>query len=233
MVIKDKIEEFLQSQADRKVFYEHEVKGILRELGMAVPKGIFIRRGKSIPADSGLSFPLVAKVVSSRITAKSDIGGVRLGIGNGDELRSAVAELSRLEDSEGVLVEEMAPPGFEVIVGGTVDATFGPIIMFGLGGIYVEVMKDVAFRAFPLTRHETMEMISQVHSYPLLLGVRGEKRKDIDAVADTVVKIGTILKNCKDISDIEVNPLVVYPQGEGVVAVDVRILLTASQEESL
>jgi acetyltransferase len=102
--------------------------------------------------------------------------------------------------------------------------------MFGLGGIYVEVMRDIAFRSFPLGQQETLKMISQIRSYPLLLGVRGEKRKDIETVADTINKVGTILQKCKDITDIEINPLVVYSQGEGVRAVDVRILLSKPQE---
>jgi acyl-CoA synthetase (NDP forming) len=105
--------------------------------------------------------------------------------------------------------------------------------MFGLGGIYVEVMKDVSFHAFPLSRNEALEMISKIRSYPLLLGVRGEKRKDIDAVADAIIKVGTILQKCPDITDIELNPLVAYSQGEGVKAVDVRILLSKSVEASI
>ncbi|HET6418914.1 MAG TPA: acetate--CoA ligase family protein [Geobacteraceae bacterium] len=212
MVIKDKIEEFLQSQADRKVFYEHEVKGILRELGMAVPKGIFIRSGKSIPADSGLSFPLVAKVVSSRITAKSDIGGVRLGIGNGDELRSAVAELSRLEDSEGVLVEEMAPPGFEVIVGGTVDATFGPIIMFGLGGLFVELFRDVAFALAPVDRGQAMWLMGETKGEKILKGYRGKPPLDENAVAGIIVTVSEVIATGL-VRAIDLNPVALYPSG--------------------
>ena len=212
MMIKDKIEEFLQSQADRKVFYEHEVKGILRELGMAVPKGIFIRSGKSIPADSGLSFPLVAKVVSSRITAKSDIGGVRLGIGNGDELRSAVAELSRLEDSEGVLVEEMAPPGFEVIVGGTVDATFGPIIMFGLGGLFVELFRDVAFALAPVDRGQAMWLMGETKGEKILKGYRGKPPLDENAVAGIIVTVSEVIATGL-VRAIDLNPVALYPSG--------------------
>jgi acetyltransferase len=101
--------------------------------------------------------------------------------------------------------------------------------MFGLGGIYVEVMKDIAFRAFPLGTSEAMKMISEIKTYPLLLGVRGEKRRDIDALADAVLKVGTVLNKFRDISDIEINPLVAYEHGDGVRAVDVRILLTGKE----
>jgi acyl-CoA synthetase (NDP forming) len=97
--------------------------------------------------------------------------------------------------------------------------------MFGLGGIYVEVMKDISFRAWPIDRGEAMAMIKEIRSYPLLLGVRGEERKDIDGVIDTILRVGALLAGCPAVSDIEVNPLVVYDQGHGVKAVDMRILL--------
>ncbi|HSW57999.1 MAG TPA: acetate--CoA ligase family protein, partial [Dehalococcoidales bacterium] len=131
---------------------------------------------------------------------------------------------------EGVEVCEMVRSEVETIVGARRDHSFGPTVMFGLGGIYVEVMRDIAFRSFPLGQQETLKMISQIRSYPLLLGVRGEKRKDIETVADTIIRVGTILQHCPDITDMEINPLVVYSQGEGVRAVDVRIILSEPQE---
>jgi acyl-CoA synthetase (NDP forming) len=126
---------------------------------------------------------------------------------------------------EGVELAEMVKPGTELIIGARRDATFGPIVMAGLGGIYVEVMKDVTFRSFPLDRKEVMNMIKEIRSYPLLLGVRGEEKKDIDGVADIIIKLGSLIKDCPLISDIEVNPLRVY-ESRGVKAVDVRILLS-------
>jgi acetyltransferase len=102
--------------------------------------------------------------------------------------------------------------------------------MFGLGGIYVEVMKDVAFRALPISRKEVMTMVKEIRGYPLLLGVRGEEKKDVDQVVDTIIKVGAILQKCAGISDIEINPLVVYEHGQGVKAVDVRVLLTNVKE---
>src|SRR5512135_1037881 len=156
MTIKDKIEDFLQSHPDRQVFLEHEVKDLLRGFGISTPRGMFIPRGDVPPAAVSLSYPLVAKLVSSAVSSKSDVGGVRLGIGNGDELWGAVAELSRMEQAEGVLVEEMAPPGFEVIVGGTVDITFGPVVMFGMGGFFVELFRDVAFAMAPGSREQAL-----------------------------------------------------------------------------
>jgi acetyltransferase len=121
---------------------------------------------------------------------------------------------------------EMVRPGAEMIVGGRRDPSFGPVVMTGMGGIYVEVLKDVSFRAAPLGRREVMEMIKETRSYPLLLGVRGEERKDIEGLIEAIIKVGAILRSCIGISDIEINPLVVYPSG--VRAVDVRVLLSTA-----
>jgi len=122
-------------------------------------------------------------------------------------------------------VAEMVKPGVETIIGARQDPSFGPVVMFGLGGIYVEVMKDVAFRAAPLGSRTAHSMIGEIRSYPLLLGVRGEKRKDIDAIADVAIRLGALAVRIREITDIEINPLVAYEHGEGVKAVDVRILL--------
>jgi acetyltransferase len=124
-----------------------------------------------------------------------------------------------------VEIAEMIKEGTEIIIGARRDRTFGPIVMVGLGGIYVEVLKDVSFRAFPLERQEVMNMIKEIRSYALLLGVRGEEARDIDALIETIIRIGYIIINCKEISDIEINPLMVYEQGRGAMAVDARILL--------
>jgi len=125
---------------------------------------------------------------------------------------------------------EMVSKGMETIIGARRDGTFGPIVMFGLGGIYVEVMKDVSFRALPIHRKEILAMMKEVRAYPLLLGVRGEEKRDLDAVVDTIIKVGTVLKKCDRISDLEINPLLVYEHGQGVKAVDVRILLARGKK---
>ncbi len=130
---------------------------------------------------------------------------------------------------EGIEVSEMVERGTELIVGAREDLAFGPIAMFGLGGIYVEVMKDVSFRAIPLSKQEAMRMMKETKAYPLLLGVRGEARKDIDAVVEAITRIGAVVRKCRGISDIEVNPLVAYEQGEGVNAVDARVLLNVKR----
>jgi acyl-CoA synthetase (NDP forming) len=124
----------------------------------------------------------------------------------------------------------MVHSGAEIIVGARKDNNFGPIIMCGLGGIYVEVMKDIAFRAARLNQQEIMKMITEIRSYPLLLGVRGENKKDIDSLIETIIIVESIIRKCRDITDIEINPVSVHDQGKGVQAVDVRILLSTVEE---
>jgi len=126
---------------------------------------------------------------------------------------------------EGVEVVEMVSAGVETIVGARQDPSFGPVVMIGLGGIYVEVMKDVSFRAAPVSRRAARDMIADLRSYPLLLGVRGESRKDIDAIADVIVILSQLIHACPEITDIEVNPLIAYDHGKGTRTVDMRILL--------
>jgi acyl-CoA synthetase (NDP forming) len=125
----------------------------------------------------------------------------------------------------GVEVSEMVRRGLELIVGARRDAGFGPIVMFGLGGIYVEVMKDISFRSVPLNRAEMLNMMAEIRAYPLLRGVRGEDPKDIDSVVNAILRVASAIRQCESITDIEINPLVAYEEGQGARAVDARILL--------
>jgi acyl-CoA synthetase (NDP forming) len=223
---------------NRTFLLASEAQEMMRAAGIPIPKSMIAHNlDEALRYAEEIGYPVVMKIVSKDIIHKSDAGGVALDLDNRNEVMDAyeaimhnVREYNPQAKIEGVEVDEMVQDEVETIVGARRDRAFGPTVMFGLGGIYVEVMRDIAFRAFPLGRSETMKMISQIRSYPLLLGVRGEKRKDIDTVADTIIRVGTILQKCKDITDIEINPLVVYSQGEGVRAVDVRILLSKPQE---
>jgi succinyl-CoA synthetase beta subunit len=171
--------------------------------------------------------------VSKDIIHKTDAGGIALDIENKEEVIDAFEAIMHSckrynPDAliEGIEIAEMVKPGAETIVGARQDNSFGPIVMFGLGGIYVEVMKDVVFRSFPLGGSEVMKMVAGIRSYPLLLGARGEAKKDIPKIADAIMRVGAILYKHREISDIEINPLIAYPEGEGVKALDARILLT-------
>ena len=206
----------------------------MRAAGILIPESTIAHSlDEAVKAAEGIGYPVVMKVVSRDILHKSDAGGVALDLVDKNEVIDAYQAILRncraykAEAAiDGVEVSAMVKAGTETIVGARRDSTFGPIIMFGLGGIYVEVMKDVAFRALPIDRKEVMSMVKQIRAYPLLLGVRGEEKKDVDSVVDTIIKVGTIIQKCKMISDIEINPLVVYENGKGVKAVDVRILIT-------
>ncbi len=218
----------------RKFLLAHEGQAVMRAARIPVPQTIITHTlDEAVRAAERIGFPVVMKVVSRDILHKSDAGGVALDLEDRNEVIDAYQAILRncrayKADAviDGVEVSEMVQMSTETIIGARRDGTFGPIIMFGLGGIYVEVMKDVAFRALPIHRKEVMSMVKQIRAYPLLLGVRGEEKKDVDSVVDTIIKVGAIIQKCPMITDIEINPLVVYENGKGVKAVDVRILIT-------
>jgi acyl-CoA synthetase (NDP forming) len=207
-------------------------------LGLSMPQSIVAHDlDEAVQAAEKIGYPVVMKVVSKDIIHKSDAGGVALDLLNKGEVIDAYQAIMRScrayrKDSliEGIEVMEMVRPGVETIIGARQDGAFGPIVMFGLGGIYVEVMKDVAFRAAPISRKEAYDMVSDIRAYPLLLGVRGEKRKDIDGIVEVAIRLSNLIDLCRDITDIEINPLVVYDHGDGVKAVDVRILFKDQRE---
>jgi len=221
----------------RRLLYSFEAQRIMDAVGIANPESNIARTLEEAVKFAGdIGYPVVMKVVSRDIVHKSDAGGVALDIDNKEEVADAYEAIlqncRRFKPDaqiEGIEVSQQVSPGVETIVGARRDLSFGPVVMFGLGGIYVEVMKDIAFRAFPLSRGEANRMISEIKTYPLLLGVRGEKRKDIDMLADAVLRVGTIIKKFPEISDIEINPLIAYEYGQGVKAVDVRILLSTQE----
>jgi acetyltransferase len=216
----------------RRFLLAHEAAEVALAIGLRMPRAILSRDlDEAVCAAETIGYPVVMKIVSKDIVHKSDAGGVALDLEDRDEVVDAYQAVMRSclrykPDAviEGVEVVEMVRPGVETIVGARQDPSFGPVAMFGLGGIYVEVMKDVSFRAAPISARVAREMIGSIRSYPLLLGVRGERRKDIAAAADVVMRLGQLIAECREITDIEVNPLMVYDYGEGVKAVDVRIL---------
>ena len=185
----------------------------------------------AIEAAKEINYPVALKVVSPDILHKSDAGGVSLNIKDASELETRwtqmileLADEMPLSAIEGFLVEEMAPPGTEVIIGGIRDAQFGPAVMFGLGGVAVELLKDVSFRLAPVTKEEAFAMMAEVKSFPLLTGYRGSTYKDLDAIANAIMKVGEILTEVSSIKELEINPLVVYERG--AVAGDARAIIS-------
>jgi len=218
----------------RSFLLAHEGQAVMRAAGIPVPRSEVCRTlAEAVKAADETGYPVVMKVVSRDILHKSDMGGVALHLDNRNEVMQAWEAImhncrTRAPGAviEGIEVAEHVEPGTELIVGARRDRALGPVLMCGLGGIYVEVLKDVAFRAIPLDRAEALSMVKQTKAYSLLLGVRGEDRKDLEAVIDTIIRLGSILTGCPAVTDIEINPVVVYDSGRGVKAVDARILVS-------
>jgi len=219
-----KIKELIKKNIGKTALLEHEVKALLKEMGFPVPKGIFVDKVmvEQIPAIVDISYPVVAKVSSSKIVSKSEVNGVRIGLKNEIELKKAVLELLQLEDAEGVLIEEMALPGLEVIIGGVVDEQFGPVVMFGLGGVIVELFKDVAFALAPIEKEDALWLVNQIKGYRLLEGYRGKPPVDINTLLEIIVKVSGIIATGL-IKELDLNPVSLYSQGAMVL--DAKILI--------
>ncbi|MHB1136060.1 MAG: acetate--CoA ligase family protein [Coriobacteriia bacterium] len=177
-----------------------------------------------------IGFPVVMKIASPDVLHKSDIGGIVFDIASVEEVEVAYDAimrrvLHRLPDATiwGVTLQEQVAPGREVIIGVNRDPAFGPILMFGLGGIYVEVLKDVSFRLCPVTPDEAREMIGEIRAYALLRGARGEPPADVEAIIDAICRVSALAMEFGDISELDINPLIVGERGKGAVAADVRI----------
>ena len=208
------LKSFLQVHPGRTVFLEHEVKGLLAGADLPVPRGFYLTRDDAhrmlISTSHGLAYPLVAKVVSPVITSKSDVGGVVVGIREAGALGKAVERLAGIEGAEGVLVEEMASRGVEVIVGGVRDPQFGPVVMFGLGGVFVELYKDVVFGLAPLTTDEASRLIRRIRGFRLLQGFRGSGAVDLEALSGILVNASEMMATGL-IEEIDLNPVALYP----------------------
>lgn len=177
-----------------------------------------------------MGYPVVLKIVSNDIAHKSDVGGVKLNLTTADDVAAAydeiVANAKRAEPGAkiiGVSVQQMAKPGTEVIVGMTTDPQFGPVLMFGLGGVMVEVLKDVAFRVVPLTERDARQMITDIKGKAILDGVRGQPPADLDALSQAIVKVSEFVAAHPEIKELDLNPVFAYDQG--ALAVDARIVI--------
>jgi acetate---CoA ligase (ADP-forming) len=215
---------------------EVEAKKILGAYGFTVPKGgMCVSSGQAVELSDYIGYPVAMKIVSKDIIHKSDVGGVKINLQNGEDVRDAHDLMmmrvgQRVPDAllEGVYVEEMAPKGREVILGMTRDPQFGPMMMFGLGGIFVEVMKDVTFHLAPITKEEAMQMLESTRSYVLLKGIRGQAAVDLDAISTGLQYISQLVTDFPQIMEMDINPFIVGPVGGRSVAADARITLSES-----
>jgi len=200
---------------------------LLSRAGVPVPRGRLVRSAPEIGEVSW--FPVAAKVISARAVHKSDVGGVRLNLRNREELAATFKDFEDrfgpFGEAEGVLVQEMAGPGVDVLVGGVRDPLFGPLVMVGMGGVLVEVLRDTSLRLAPVTEAEAREMISDLQGKTVLEGVRGQPPADREALVRVIQHVGGLLHECPEIREIDINPLRVHPEGQGATALDVRISL--------
>ncbi len=216
--MKKLFEEFLRALPGPQPM-EHEVKRLLARLGLSVPEGVFIERPKArlskedlFSKTGRLGSPLAVKTVSPSIRSKSEAGGVRLHIRTKRETLEAVRELMEMEGSRGVLVERMVEGGTETIVGGLVDAQFGPVVMFGLGGVFTEVFRDVSFALAPASENEARRLVSRIKGQSVLQGVRGRPPVDTGALAAAIVAVSRLMATGL-VKEIDLNPISLFPKG--------------------
>ncbi len=211
---------------------EYAAKRVLAEYGIVVTREeLATTREGAVAAARNIGFPVAMKVQSADISHKTEAKAVRLGVMDADAAAAAYDEILRNAKTykadariDGVLVQEMAGGGTEAIIGMTNDPLFGPAVMFGLGGIFAEVLKDVSFRLAPVTPAIAREMIEEIKGYPVLAGARGKAPADIDALVDTLVRLSALAVDLQDrVAELDINPLMVMPRGQGVKAVDALI----------
>jgi len=208
---------------------EPEAYELLEAYGVSVPRHQVVTSAEQAEvAAAEVGYPVVAKIVSPDILHKTEVGGVLLNLNDAAAVRAAyrqIVERARQARAalRGVLISHMAPPGTEVIAGLTQDAQFGPVVMFGLGGIFVEVYRDVSFRLIPLTEPDAAAMIREIKASPVLQGVRGRHPADLQALADLLLKVSRIAEENPEIAEMDLNPIIVYEKGLSVV--DARVLL--------
>ena len=217
----------------RRQISEVEAKEMLRAYGFNVPDGRLVSdRDESVEAAERIGYPVVMKIVSPDVIHKSDFGGVRLNLADAEQVRDAFDLMMlrvqrRAPDAHirGVYIESMGPRGREVILGMTRDPLFGPMLMFGLGGIFVEVMKDVTFHLAPITAEEAMQMLRSTRSYALLQGARGHAPVDLDALATSLQRISQLSVDYPEVVELDINPFIVGPVGVEPYVADARMTL--------
>lgn len=215
----------------RTVLTEFESKKLLERAGIPVVETRLVRtKRETISVSKEMGFPVVLKITSPDIVHKSDSGGVKLGIANATQASKAYSEImlsikQRYPSAiiHGLTVQKMAPPGIQVIVGMNKDPQFGPVLMFGLGGILVELLKDVSFRIVPVTKRDAAEMIREIKGYPLLEGYRGQEPANIDALQDIIMRVSQFVERTPEIKELDLNPIFAYR--DKAVSVDARIVL--------
>jgi acyl-CoA synthetase (NDP forming) len=223
---------------DRTVFTEIEAKQYIKKAGIKVTETRLAASLKeAVAIGKEIGFPVVLKIASPDISHKTEAGGVKTGLKNAGEVKRAWEDImasvkAKFPDAkiEGVSVQEMARPGVEIIIGMFKDPQFGPVIMFGLGGIFVEVLKDVSFRLIPIEKRDAEEMVREIKGFTLLKGFRSMEPVDIESLVDVLLKVSALVEKTPEIKELDLNPVFTY--SDAAVAVDARIILGSRNKET-
>jgi len=218
----------------RTLLSEAEAKELLAEAGVPVTETRVATSGEEAAAlADAFGYPVVLKIVSPDIAHKSDVGGVELGVEDAGAVREGyeamlarVKEVAPAASIAGISVQRQAEPGTEVIIGSTTDPQFGPVMMFGLGGVFVEVLKDVAFRIVPLAERDARQMVREIKGFAILEGVRGQPAADTDAIERIIMQVSEFIADHPEVEELDLNPVLAY--ADGAIAVDARIILAAA-----
>ncbi len=229
----------------RTFVLEHEAKDIMKEYGIPIPPyATAATVDEAVEKSKEVGFPVVLKILSKDVLHKSDAGGVKLNLKNEEDVRKAFGEIMEnakkygqkkgidVDLSRGVFITDFAEQGTEVIVGVTLDPQFGHALMFGLGGIFVEVLKDVTFRLIPMEEIDAREMIYEIKAAKILEGVRGQAPRDVDALVEIIMKVSKMIQENPEIIELDCNPAFLYEKGKGALVVDARILIDDPNKEA-
>lgn len=223
-VLKNKIE------TNQTVLTEFESKELLQEIGILVPgQKLTTSKEETLSAAENIGFPIVLKLMAEDIIHKSDTGAVKLNLKSKQEVENAYEELMKIpsQKEKKISVQKMADePITELIIGMTTDPQFGPALMFGIGGILVELLEDVSFRIAPITEYDAKEMIHEIKGFPILDGYRGKPKADLDAIVNTLLTISELVVKHEEINEMDLNPVFIYEKG--LICVDARIILKKS-----
>lgn len=219
------------AKREHRSLLETEAKELLQDYGIAVPTFKLIQSESEISTiKEYIDYPIVMKIVSPDIIHKSEAGGVKVNIKDEMAAYKAYQEIiagakayNSEADIHGIIAYRMCPESTEVIIGMLQDPHFGPVIMFGLGGIFVEVLKDISFRILPIKERDAEEMISEIKGYQILKGIRGEAPRDISAIKEVLLKLSKLVMENPEIQEIDLNPILVYEKG--IQIVDARMIL--------
>jgi acyl-CoA synthetase (NDP forming) len=220
-----------RAKKEKRSLLETEAKELLREYGIPVPDFKLIKSEDEIAGlAKEINFPIVMKIVSPDIIHKSDAGGVKVGVKDEEDARTAYQEIvskaikyNKKAQICGIIAYKIIPQETEIIIGMMKDPHFGPVIMFGLGGIFVEVLKDISFRILPIEERDAEGMITEIKEYEILKGIRGEPPRDIQAIEEVLMKVSKLTMENPEIKEIDLNPVFVFDKGLQVV--DARMIL--------